>query len=138
MRFSYFPRPYVDQKTQKIIDVFRPEIPIRLAYGHRLYPNPILALLDSGADNNLFPSKYALLLGLNFRKGAKRLITGIGNHQIDAYRFPVILYIEEMKINTNIDFCESQQTPILGRHDFFKYFSKISFKEKHKSIIIDL
>ena len=137
MRFPYFPRPFIDPKYQKVINIYRPEIPIRLASGHHLYPNPILALLDSGADNNLFPIKYALFLGLKFRKGEKRIITGIGNNQIIAYRNPVTIYIEEKKIETNIDFCECQQTPILGRQDFFKFFTKISFKEKDRVIILN-
>ncbi|MDO8498831.1 MAG: hypothetical protein Q7S44_03525 [bacterium] len=54
--FSYFPRPVIDLSTNlQIGEVFTPYIPIRLSTGHGNQSRIIDALLDSGADRNLFP-----------------------------------------------------------------------------------
>jgi len=136
MDFPYVPRFFVDPQTKKESTFFRPEIPVRISYGHRLSPGDFLALLDSGSDHNLFPSYLGLNLGINIRKGQQYQIAGIGQNNIKIYRHPVCLFLGTQKINTFADFNEHQSIPLLGRRDFFAFFKEISFLESEKRIVI--
>lgn len=136
MEFPYVPRFFIDPKTKKQSTFFRPEIPIRMSYGHHLFKSDFLALLDSGSDCNLFPFYYGLVIGINIRKGQKRLITGIGRNTIETFRHPIRLFLGQIKIDTYVDFNEHQLIPLLGRRDFFKFFTKISFFEQDNRIVL--
>ncbi len=90
--------------------------------------NPIDALVDSGADRNLFPLSFATdFLGLNFKKTKPVIIRGIGNAIVEAYPGKLNLWVAGQKFQTDADFSASHNLPILGRNGFFNLFSNISF-----------
>lgn len=132
--FEYKPQPYLDS-SNNIVDIYRPIIPIRLSYNHRM-GQPLFALIDSGADRNLFPAAFAIMLGIDVKKGITRKIGGIGNTSLTAYTHKIDLYINSTKFKTEVDFSYEHEMPLLGRNGFFNLFREVKFAEKAKLIEI--
>ncbi len=138
IQFYYRPEDYLNPETNKIGTIYKPVIPIRLQYGHRLVKIPVECLVDSGSDTNLFPTDWGIAAGIKMEKGEKKLIQGIGGITLNAYRHPVKLWINSKKIKTFADFSTQQSLPLLGRVDFFSYFPEVVFNEKKRFVEIDL
>jgi len=132
--FEYLAFPVSDNDGKIIREIYRPQIPIRIANGHNFLNYPIRALIDSGADNNLFPSYFGQKIGLKIKKGEPFSIKGIGNIEIKAYRHRIKIFIESYSFYTYVDFSDYQETPLLGREFFFKFFKNISFDENKKIV----
>jgi hypothetical protein len=122
---------------EKIGEIFRPYVPIRLSLGHGKISNLIDALVDSGADRNLFPYELGLLIGINFKKCPKKYIHGIGGIQIEAYTSKFNIWINGNKYATEADFSTVQQVPLLGRRGFFNLFTCIEFNENERYLEIE-
>ncbi len=121
----------------KIIKIFRPIIPVRLCWKHQLTKTLINALVDSGADRNLFPAVIGeLMLGIKIEKGKKIIHSGIGGIKIEAFVHPVKIYLKGCCFTTEVDFSYHQEIPILGRSGFFRHFQKVIFKEIKKELIL--
>ena len=132
-KFTYHPYPGKDLKTGKMVEIFRPTVPIVVS--HKGVPSwEIQALVDSGSDRNLFPAKLCELIDIDIKSGDIRSIQGIGNSNIDAYTHKIKIHIAGYSFETEADFSYEQQSLLLGRDGFFKYFKKIEFKEKEKSV----
>lgn len=134
IKFNYFPRVFVNPKTEKVEYLHTPLIDIRLCYKHRLNKNLVRCLLDSGADRNLFPAEWGESIGINIKKGEKITHFGIGQGNVVAYRHKVKMYVGVYHFETSADFSYQQSIPLLGREDFFKYFKQITFLEKEKVV----
>lgn len=132
-KFTYRPYPGKDLQTGKLIEVFRPTVPIVVSYKGVLSWE-VQALVDSGSDRNLFPAKLGELVNIDIRKGNVRPIEGIGNSSIRAYTHRIKIYIASYNFETEADFAYEQQSLLLGREGFFNFFKKIEFKEKEKSV----
>jgi hypothetical protein len=132
--FNYIPNPIKDKDGNILGQVYRPMIPVRLCYKHKISPFPISCLLDSGSDNNLFPAYFAQNIGIKLNQGKEISITGIGNIEIKAYRHKIKLFVGNKSFITTIDFSHDQQLALLGRNGFFNQFDKVIFKEKEKII----
>ncbi|MBI4028828.1 MAG: hypothetical protein HY376_00455 [Candidatus Blackburnbacteria bacterium] len=130
--FEYIPQPSLDS-SGKLVDVYRPYVPIRLEYGHKI-DNPFYALVDSGSDRNLLPAAFGVVLGINIRKGKPRDITGIGQHALKAYTHQVGFFLGARKFKTEVDFSYEQTIPLLGRTGFFDLFYSINFNEKKRKL----
>ena len=129
IKFDYIPYPYLQAKN-KLVAVYRPVIQITISANHKVYPNTISCLVDSGADFNLFPATIGESLGLKIKTGEKVTHMGIANVGIAAYKHPVKIYIKEYSFKTDIDFSYDHKIPILGRHGFFDHFQSIKSNEK--------
>ena len=77
--FYYVPDIQKDNVTGKLVEILRPKIPIRLSMNHKMFPQVIECLFDTGSDRNLFPAEVAKYLGIKVEKGSLRKIGGIGN-----------------------------------------------------------
>lgn len=91
-------------------------------------------MVDSGSDRNLFPAKLGELIDIDIKSGDIRPIQGIGNSNIISYTHEIRIYIAGHSFETEADFSYEQQSLLLGREGFFKFFKKIEFKEKEKSV----
>jgi len=132
--FNYIPSPKKNEKGEIVGEIYRPMVTVRLCYKHKISPFPVNCILDSGSDRNLFPGWFAKNIGINLKKGKKKIIRGIGAMGITAYEHEVDIYVEDKKFKTTIDFSDDQQVGLLGRSGFFNLFQKIIFKEKNKII----
>ncbi len=137
-QFYYRPEDYLNPKTNKIETIYKPVIPIRLQYGHRLVKIPVECLVDSGSDTNLLPADWGIAAGIKMEKGNKKLIRGIGGITLIAYRHSVKLWINSKIIETFADFSIHQSLPLLGRIDFFSFFPEIIFNENKRYIELEV
>ncbi len=109
-KFTYYPYTWPDL-TGKIITILRPTVPIYISYkGNASWP--FQALVDSGADRNLFPAGPGRSIGINIESGVKGKIEGIGRNQITVYTHTVKIYIANYSFETKIDFSKEQQFPL--------------------------
>lgn len=98
---------------------------------------PIGALIDSGADYNLFPAEVSSALGINLKKGIEKINEGIGDKRVKAYRHSGIkIYVEGHSFETTIDFGEEVSVPLFGQQGFFDKFKQITFNRREEEIII--
>lgn len=138
--FNYSPNFFTDRQTGGSAIVYRPLVPVKLAY-KRTNNVLIWSLLDSGADRNLFPAVFGLQVGLDIRKGIKSEIAGIGGYKISIYTCEVKVFVVGstlLTFDTEIDFSYDHQIPILGRNGFFDLFEKVEFSERKKLIELTL
>jgi len=102
---------------------------------HKMFPQIMECLFDTGSDRNLFPGEVAKYLGVKVEKGKHRKIGGIGNNEpIDAYTHKVKIYVGSYAFDTDIDFSFKHQLPILGRIGFMDRYESIEVNEKKKYI----
>ena len=121
MEFTYKPiKVAPTTASQKRKTLWRPIIPVILRYGKALVGYE--ALIDSGADFNVFDAGIALILGITLKRGKKRQIVGIGNQILKGYEHQVKLRISNSEYLAPVIF--SQQIPdysfeVLGNKGFF-------------------
>ncbi|MEK7497928.1 MAG: hypothetical protein AAB656_03345 [Patescibacteria group bacterium] len=130
---SYYPYPARDAKTGKVIEYFRPSVPVQISKGNQR-SFIFQALVDSGSDRNLFPAKFGEQIGLDIRSGNKYHIEGIGKYRINVYTHIIGFHLYNINFQTEADFCYEQEIPLLGRIGFFDKFKKVSFKEKKRMV----
>lgn len=135
LTFDYLPEPVADPKTGKIIGtIYRPKVPIRLCYGHKLNTFIVDCLADSGSDFNIFPAAWGETVGIKIKKGIYKEIYGIGGVKIDSYAHRVKLYIENNVFTAETYFSYEQNTPLLGREGFFNCFKEVAFLQSQRKI----
>lgn len=127
--FKFTEEPTFDRTNKRVIHyISRALIRLRLEYNGKISPTPITCLIDSGCDNNLFPSSWGRSLGIKIENGAPANYIGIGKSSLEGYRHLVKIHIADSNISfkTIVDFSDEQQIPLLGRGGFFFYFKKSS------------
>lgn len=121
----------------------RPIIPVQLCLGERAINTP--ALIDSGADFNLFHIGIADSLGIKLNKEKPIIFSGVGNKRLslEGYMSVVTLKIfnkgESITFETPIIFTE--QLPengiaLLGEIGFFDHLNEVSFHYTRGKVII--
>ena len=136
--YSYIPQPFgIDPVSNKLIEIYRPMISIRISKDHGPISLPFDALIDSGSDRNLFPLRFATSIGIHFKKMEPKQIMGIGKVIIDAYAAKMNIWVGTTKYQTEVDFSPQQQTPLLGRDGFFNLFKSVKFDEKGQFVYIE-
>jgi hypothetical protein len=133
--FYYVPDISKDNVTGELKEVLRPKIPIRLSMNHKMFPQVMECLFDTGSDRNLFPAEVAKYLGIKVEKGKLQKIGGIGNNDpIEAYTHNVKIFVGKYSFDTEIDFSFMHKLPILGRKGFMDKYESIEVNEKKKYI----
>lgn len=140
VKLPYRSRSVKDPRTGEESTVYYPAINVVLTGNHRV-GRPIEALVDSGADINLFPADYAFAFfkidKRVFAKGVKKSILGIGGKVVDALGHRVTLKIVGVGIQfkTLVYFSpEHDAIPLLGRKGFFDRFKRVSFDEHGRGL----
>jgi len=117
--------------SRRSIRIFRPIIPLTLFYRKKFAQ--FAALIDSGADYNIFHGDIAAYLGINLTSGSRRNIVGIGG-EIKGYQHNIKIKIEDYIYKAPITF--SNQIPdnslaTLGNKGFFDRFTvKLDYPSK--------
>lgn len=98
------------------------------------------ALIDSGADFNVFHSEIAQILDIDYKKGRKRQIFGLGNQEIKGYECNVEMKLQGFPKFVSPVIFSSQIPPhsfgVLGNKGFFGHF-EIRFDYSSRSIEIN-
>jgi hypothetical protein len=122
----------------------RPIIPIRLSYGGSAVNVP--ALIDSGADFNVFPLSIAKDLGLHLNMDKPIILGGVGEKSQKLTGYMAILDLtlfnkgESIKFSSPVVFTEdipSNGFSLLGETGFFDHLDNISFFYKRGKIILE-
>jgi len=120
---------------QRFGPFYRPLVPITIQHG-KIKLN-YLALLDSGADFNIFHSDLAEILGINLSKLQTTSFGGIqAGNEGKGYYSALTLGIEGFTFNAPIVFSKEISPDgygILGQQGFFDHF-KVTFEHKKKLI----
>ena len=131
--YRYTPFPIIKLDTGELIGtIHKPYIKIRIGNpkNRQISKYSMNCLLDSGADSNLLPAGFGEYIGINIKKGEKKIINGIGTSQITAYRHIIKVYIGVNHYSTIADFSYEQNIALLGREGFFDLFKSVIFQEK--------
>ena len=130
MRFDY--RKVPTAATPKKHWVKKPLLQVSLLNGGRR--TNVVCLVDSGAEDCIFHSSIASLLGIDLKSGTLKSFTGIAKgHPIDGYLHTVELQVYGMTERVSIDayFTEAEGvSALLGQSGFFENF-KVTF-ERYK------
>lgn len=109
--------------------VLRPIIPISLR--HKTKSIHYEALIDTGADFNIFPIELAQMLGIKINKQRVIYFSGIGEESIRGFITKVILGVGKIDISTKVVFSESGSVRLLGQRGFFDHFDvKLSYQKQ--------
>jgi hypothetical protein len=122
MRFPYWKEPaspsgaHPDRKG-----ILRPRIPVRLR--HKANFIDLLALVDSGADDCLFPMEVAHLLSLDLDATQAHRYGGIGEGEVVGIFGNVTLEVGGSAFPLYAGFADAPSiVPILGQNGFFSLF----------------
>lgn len=80
------------------------------------------ALVDSGADYNIFPAQVAEIMGLDITRGRLDIFAGVGGGKYRAYFHPVKMCIGEWEYDTDCAFSYDVAPwgyGVLGQRGFF-------------------
>ncbi len=69
LTYNFLPDLFRDPRTHKLGTIYRPYVLIKLGNKMNWSANFIKALVDSGADNNVFPASFATEIGIDYKKG---------------------------------------------------------------------
>ena len=132
MRFPYrkinLENPFNSKKF-----ILRPIIPLSIKYQDKTLR--FEALIDSGADFNIFPMEIAEKLGISLKNPDQISFAGVGGNIISGIKADVSLEIGSQKIQARVVFAPVE-SGILGQYGFFD-LGKINFNLKNKIIEIE-
>jgi len=119
LTIPYYKLPYKPSEAfPEEENVWRPFVEVRI--NNKTAHIDCLALLDSGADNCLFPAKIGEYLGVDIRKGKTKEFGGIGKGKIKAYFHDVLLRIENISFKCCAGFTYDRLPYVLlGQNGFF-------------------
>ena len=115
--------------------VYRPVIPVKLSLEKQGITFD--GLVDSGADECIFPAWIAKTLGHDVYKGKKKIFAGIGGSVL-AYLHKTHLKLNGIKFVANVYYShEWDDMPfgLLGQSGFFSHFD-IHFNYREKLILL--
>ena len=116
--------------------VIRPIIPIEVKFKDKVVR--YFALIDSGADLNIFHSEIAELLGLDVTQGEECLVSGITQGEVQKYYVhQVSLIVGGWTYQTKVGFMPTLSKighGLLGQNGFFDLFKSVKFEFGKKEI----
>ncbi|MGO8750076.1 MAG: aspartyl protease family protein [Thermoguttaceae bacterium] len=129
MRFPYSLAVVRSIDTGEEIVLLRPEVPIHL-YGPAGTVE-VVALVDTGADNSIFPLSIARDLGIETTEGKGPAATAFGGQQIALSFADVVLELSQAGVTIRwqgrlhfADFPgDTEKAVILGHEGFLDYFT---------------
>ena len=122
----------------------RPIIPVRLSYKNSAINVP--ALIDSGADFNVFPLSIAKDLKLNLNMDKPLIFGGVGDKspKLTGYLavLDLMIYNKGESVNFSTPIVFSNDIPsngfsLLGEVGFFDHLNQVSFFYKRGKIILE-
>jgi predicted aspartyl protease len=137
LKFSYTKVPVTDIYGKKIGEAYRPIVTLTLLHDSRSLD--VLALIDTGADECLFPGEFATILGHNLTKGKPRTFAGIGG-AITAYLHQTDIKLGFHKLRVNIYYSDDWNKwgfGLLGQNSFLTRFDAF-FSRQNKEFSLTL
>ena len=122
MRLPYRREPVLPSPAHRArSSVLRPRIRVRVRHRDRFVD--VLALIDSGADDCLFPKGIADLLDLPLQAENACRYVGVGGDEVRSVFQAVTLEIGHWSFPAYVGFLEAPTAPaLLGQNGFFSRF----------------
>lgn len=105
------------------LGIIRPVIPVEIKSGERRVRYE--ALIDSGADESIFDAQLAEILGIELKRGERRIVGGITGVEQPYYLHPVTFSVGSWEIDLKIGFMPHMPDfgyGVLGQRGFFENF----------------
>lgn len=137
LKFPYTKVPISDIYGKKIGEAYRPIVSLTLFYGTKILN--VLGLVDTGADECLFPGEFATLLGHDLSKGKPRTFVGIGG-AITGYLHQTYAKLGPYKFVVNIYYSDDWNKwgfGLLGQNGFLTRFDA-NFSRKDREFSLTL
>ena len=137
LKFPYTKVPVTDIYGKEIGEAYRPIVSLTLFYGTKKLN--VLGLVDTGADECLFPGEFARLLGHDLTKGKPRTFAGIGG-AITGYLHQTDVKLGPYKFRVNIYYSDDWNKwgfGLLGQNGFLTRFDAF-FSRKEKEFLLTL
>ena len=137
MRFPYQERPRNPSEAfPNVTSRSVPIIPVTLSSKGQSFTMD--ALVDSGADNCIFPGMLGVGLGIEVQRGPKQKIFGLGGRVIEAHFHHVKLKVgnAECDVYAGFTFDSIGISGLLGQRGFFDHF-RVIFDRSDNSVIIN-
>ena len=113
--------------------ILRPIIPISLRFNNRSIRYE--ALIDSGADFNIFPLEIAENLGIKLERGKKIYFSSVSGDALDGVITDLVLELGSTRVETKVVFAQVGNG-VLGQYGFFDNFQiKFDLKKKEVEVI---
>mgnify|MGYP001573330342 CR=1 FL=1 len=135
MKFRYQKIPHHGHDSRQPL-VSRPYIPVYLHGKDRSTPSPYYALLDSGADQIMFPADLAEQVGIaDIATGIPDQAIGIAGQRTDIYFHKLELEVtgDSRRLSVLAGFSSNIFIPILGR-TFFSHYQSVIFHEDKEEV----
>jgi hypothetical protein len=115
--------------------VWRPMLVVEVLAG-TARSRPVLALVDSGADESMFHVDIALRLGIDLSSCRTSSAVGVGG-RTTTHVCIVELEVEGQRFPANVRFTTGlpATTALLGRHDVFERF-RFCFDQRARQLLI--
>jgi len=137
MKFPYqeYPRQPSDAFPDTKVRII-PIIPVTLVGPQKSIT--VDALVDSGAENCIFPGMLGLALGLDVNRAPKQLLSGLGGRVVEARFHHIELKVgkETIKAYAGFSFDTIGITGLLGQRGFFDSF-RVVFDRPANSVIVN-
>jgi hypothetical protein len=97
-------------------------VPVRVRYADNSVQFD--ALVDSGAEHNIFSLEIAEEVGLSLRKARHVIVVGAGGHEIDGFLTTIELQLARNRWTAQTIFSDAgKRRAILGQIGFFAFFT---------------
>ena len=85
---------------------------------------PLLALVDSGAIDTLFPIALGEILGIDVLSGERKVYFGLGGNSALGYLHDCDMQVSGLKtwVKMRIGFVDTIRIPLLGQSGFFENY----------------
>jgi hypothetical protein len=121
--------PFTKQESEAFGHIARPIIRVTLrAESGELFDTT--ALLDSGADVSMFSPSIAQIMGLEIRRGKRKVFRGLGG-KVEAYLHRIHLKIGPLQFYARVAFPAVEIPNLVGRLDIMKDIDVI-FKDERR------
>lgn len=115
-----------------------------LGYQGGVLPFDFLSVIDSGADNCIFPAIYGRRLGIEIESGKKYPYVGAtGLGLAYFHEVKVLIEIEQKRYRFDCycgftDGLSDMGVGLLGRHGFFELFQSVKFIQNEKLVELEI
>ena len=118
-----------------------PILPVSVSYKEKQIS--FLSVIDSGADNCVFPAIFGRAIGLDIEAGGKLLTTGVAGGGMTYFHSVQVSFNIQTKWYTFDCYCGFMTSMdevgfgLLGRHGFFNLFKRVAFNNKARLVELE-
>ena len=124
--------------------IYSPYLQTFLSNGHRHLGFLFPSIVDSGADRCIFPTHFGEAIGLDMKRGERRVSRGLGGGDVIYFHkitVRVVIQGQTWQFHCEAGFAASLnevRVGFLGRKGFFELFEEVAFNEHKREFRLKL